>query len=233
MPAKITHINVDNLIDRHLAGESINKIAQSVGVARITLNRWFAQRGVICRNPSEAERLKWAAMTPTQRKQQTDAAHTAVRGKKKTDAAMYNHAKGREKSSYWVGRGEREMQQAFIKLGMEPAPQRAFDRYNIDIVIGDSIAVEILGCTGNPLNRRTDRHKVKKLVEAGWFVVYIQFNPGKGIASIDFDYLATLIEALSRNPSNRGKYFMIRADGKLYTPGGLDLNDIARIEASK
>lgn len=233
MPAKIHGINVDDLIQRHLSGESVNKLAQSLGVARITINRWFAHKGFKGRNASEAEALKWAHMTPEQRQKQVSAAHAAVRGKVKSPEFLNKCAKTKEKTRQYVGKGERELKRALEDRGLSVDAQRAFYRYNIDLAIGDTVAVEVLLCTGGPLSRKTDRRKIVELLKNNWLVIYIWANPTTDISRIDFKYLASLVELFSRDPALRGKYFMLGANGKMHTPGGYDLNKVARILASK
>lgn len=233
MPAKIQGINIDDLIQRHLSGESVNKIAQSLGIARITINRWFAQNGFVARNHSESESIKWSLMTPEQRQKQVKAAHNAIIGKAKDNDLLKKTAKTREQTKQYIGKGELELKKAIEKKGISVIAQKAFDRYNIDLAINDSVAVEVFFCATNPLSRKNDSKKIVELLKKNWLVIYIIFSPTADILMIDFNYIASIVDMLSRDPSIRGKYFVIRANGKLDSPFGYDLNQVSRILASK
>jgi len=65
----------------HDALLSVNKMSDMLGVARKTLDRWFADEGVYKRGSSEAEQVKIDKMTDEELRQRTKAARVAQQEK--------------------------------------------------------------------------------------------------------------------------------------------------------
>lgn len=72
-----THdVSIDRLLYHlhHDALMSVNQMSDALGVARTTLDRWFADEGVYKRGQSEAEQVKLEQMSAEERREQTRAA---------------------------------------------------------------------------------------------------------------------------------------------------------------
>lgn len=65
MTAKIELPNIDNLVERYISGVSVNQIAKEAGVARATVQRELVEQGVVIRDRSQAEAIKWKAIKET------------------------------------------------------------------------------------------------------------------------------------------------------------------------
>jgi len=222
MTIKINNFNVNDLIERHKSGISVNELSKTFGIARVTINRWFEKYGFQWRNQHETEILKWQKMTPEQRFNQTKAAHDAVRGSTRTIEDLSRRAIGKQRTKCYIGQGENEFFDYFIKNNLNAIQQQAFDNYNIDIAIDNSIAVEILFNGTSPLKRKHDIKKIKHLLKYNWIVIYFWFKPKEWFSESNLEYFTSFIKGINRNPSNRSKYFVIRRDGELYSTGCLD-----------
>jgi len=219
MPAKIEIPNLSDLLQRYVAGESENKLAREAGINRWTFRQRLLTAHIDPRTQSEAEKLKWARMTPTQRERQVRAAHIAVRGRTLSFREKHAQALGKEKALCHVVPIETELATTLRTYGFLITQQKAIGVYNVDIAIHvPPIAVEIFGgswhCYGGHLARFHKR--VKYILDEGWHVVIIwldarRYPLGKGAV----EYLIALRQELSGNPASRCQYRVILGNGQL------------------
>src|SRR4051812_41626901 len=97
MSRKVVIPNINDLIRRYKAGETIQKLAPQVPISRISLTRRFKKLGVTLRGPHEAQLLSNTFKTSTQRKAQARAAQNAVRGSKRSKEYLIARAKRNQK----------------------------------------------------------------------------------------------------------------------------------------
>lgn len=229
MAMKRTDINTDDIIRRYASSESIKAIAKSVNVSRHVIYRVLRENHITPRNRSEAMYVRMANTPPPERQRLVEKAHKARRGMKETHDVLIRKAKTREKTLQFVGKGERFMLDGLISRGLDAKLQRAVDRFNIDVSVGN-IAVEIL-CAyyKNPFTRVGDAKKVKYLCEAGWLVIYVMVGKIGDITEGHIDYVASLINRFSDDPSLSGQYRVIGRDLYEYSRGGADSDYIPSI----
>ena len=90
-----------------------------------------------------------------------------------------------------------------VARGITFVPQRAVAQYNIDLAIGDSIAVEVFGGGWHGYGRHAARfeERTRYLLSHGWHQVVIWINPRrKDGLNIAFDQLMDFVQMLQREP---------------------------------
>lgn len=226
MPAKILIPNLDNLLERYIAGESENQLAQEAGVNRSTFRQRLLEAGITPRTQSESERFKWGRMTTAQRSNQVRAAHDATRGRKAPFSELCQRAKSREGSlTYNVAPEEIELAH-FLRFAMmeyrweiidffpwEIIHNFAVGPYNCDIGISP-IAVEVWGGGWHP--KPIDIERTKYILNAGYSILYVDLDQRRyPLGHIVTNYVVSLYETTRMNPSGKRQYWMVRGDGEL------------------
>ena len=234
MPTKIEIPNLNDLLQRYIAGESENKLAREAGVNRWTFRQRLLAAHIDPRTQPEAERFKWARMTPAERERQISAAHAAVRGRILSFREKHAQALGKEKALCNTAPIETELATTLRTRGLCITQQKTIGIYNVDVAIDvPPIAVEIFGgswhCYGGHLARFHKR--VKYILNEGWHVVIIwldarRYPLGKGA----IEYLLSLRQELSGNPPSRRQYRVILGNGQLAPIRKSYLNTPADIE---
>ena len=139
------NINFDDIIKRYYSGEPINKLAKEFGIGRLTLTNRFKQAGVILRSRSEAISLMLRNRTPEEKIKYSEAAHKAVKGKKYTLEELEYRSKCYQSNPKLISPYESAIAQELVNLGVTVAQQFSISKYNVDILAGGLIAVEIYG----------------------------------------------------------------------------------------
>ena len=80
MAAERVNVDLGDLRNRYLAGESLLTISKSLGVSRPTLRRRLKGMGFKIRGQSEAMAFHYQRLSPEERGRCAEAAHAAVRG---------------------------------------------------------------------------------------------------------------------------------------------------------
>ena len=127
--------NLDDLLNRYVAGESENKLAREAGVSRPAFRLRLHKRGITPRSQSDAELAKWASMTAEQRAAQVAAAHEATKGRSVSWDELCRHAIGREQKRAYVVPTETELAAQLRKAGLDVTQQKAVGPYNIDVAV--------------------------------------------------------------------------------------------------
>jgi very-short-patch-repair endonuclease len=239
MPRKLKIDNLDDLIRRYQGGESLKQLSVEAGVSRGYLTKngvWcpsglmgaFVSAGVQLRGRSEAERTKWSRMGKAQRSAQVGAAHRARRGSadpehRRAARARTNHIRLNRAAPV-----EHPVAAALRLAGVEVAQQFPFGRYNLDMAVERLlVAVEIEDCWsgGNYPGELFER--TKRLLDGNWCVVFVL---GKLIDPAHVtQQILTMLDALSRNESLRGKYWVVGSNPKAHPRGTAKLDGLPRI----
>jgi very-short-patch-repair endonuclease len=218
MPRIIEIPDLDNLVKRYIAGESENKLSREAGVNRMTFRLRLLKAGVTPRNQSQSEALKWANMTPAQRKRQVAAAHRAAIGRKISVAEKIARSKTVEIRQSHVSPIEIELAKRLRNMGLDIATQKSVYFYNVDIAVNSPpIAVEIYGGGFHNSGDHATRHhkRTKKLLNLGWSVLIVWIDARRYPLSVGCDnYVIEFIDELRRNPTPRGKYRVILGNGQ-------------------
>lgn len=212
MPRRMEIPNLDDLLRRYQAGESENKLAKEAGVNRWTFRRRLEEAGIEPRGKSEAERLKWAQMSPEQRRHQVSAAHEAARGRRVSRAELIARAKAREGStSYNVSDEEIVLGDRLREIGLKPIHNLAVGPYNCDLGVG-SVVVEIWGGGWHPKPGETER--TKYILDAGYSVLIVDTDQRRYPLSREVtDHFIDVYEFTRRNKSSERQYRMVRGNG--------------------
>ena len=216
--------NSKDIIKNYISGISENKIAKTFNVSRTVIKRILTQNNITRRTQSESESLKWEKMSKEKRLQQVKAAHIAATGRVRTIEEMSLSAKTKQKNLIMTGKGEQYILNWFNKKGFDTIPQMAVNGYNIDIGIGDSIAVELLRNPGNPFAKKSDKRKIENLTNLGWNVIYIWVARNDILVETTLKNIIPIIKRTNSDPSFRGKYWVFRGTGELYSTSSSDLN---------
>lgn len=190
----------------HEAGESVfalfslkHEIARGAIVKRIK----FA--GGIIRGRSAANTLRMKREGPAGRSRLTKAAHDKVRGAKRKFGELVTRA---SRKSRLVGHGEMEVFHALVDKKLPAETQRPVGKYNIDIAIGDDIAVEI-ATEGNTRWCRSGE-RFKYLRDQWYTIICVAFHHARSDALIgNLDDVIALIERTYRLPAINRKHWMV------------------------
>ena len=240
MPAKLEIPNLDDLIRRYLAGESVNQLARELGIARTPLTKRFKEAGVKIRSRSDAQRAKWQVLDAGERADLVARTCTPAwngrRGQTDTAAAKEKRCLTRFRNQLHIAVREEMLAAELAKRGLDILQQYPVAGYNVDIALHESlIAVEIHGGFEDRPGRTTHGERAKDILDCCWAVVYvIHYGPNKWawpfIPDVVAEQLVAFAERASRDESVYGKYGMIRSDGKGPARTECDFYGLPRIE---
>src|SRR5213078_2945041 len=112
---------------------STKEIARRLGASQGNVYARLKRGGVALRSISESNRLAATQRTPEQRLARSAAAHAAVRGRPADPDRLRAAALTKQRRSHQVtGHGEVLLAGWLRERGLEPVPQMAIDRYNVD-----------------------------------------------------------------------------------------------------
>ena len=236
MTLRIEVPNLDNLLNRYVAGESENKLAREAGVGRGVFRRRLLWAGIKPRGRSEAELMKWSRMSPERRAAQVATAHEAVRGSKQTWEHRCKGAITRERNISGATIVEDILDNSLRLRGLSVTQQKAVGIYNIDVAIHEPrIAVEVYGGNWHSTGTHRRRHfkRCKYLLDCGWNVLVIRVdarNHPLGLGA--YNYIIAFADELRSNPPVRCQYRVIFGDGSPVSSTARSyLNSPAVIEA--
>ncbi len=223
-----------SVIRRYLAGESENSIANSLNVSRGCIRIFLLKNGVVPRNQSQAESLKWGMLTTAQRGNQTAAAHIAARGRIATIEERARRAITEQTMLNHTVPAEYLLASLLFNKGIETIQQKAVGIYNIDVAIETPpIAVEIFGGNWHTSKAHFVRHleRSKYLLDCGWNIVIawvdaVQYPLDIGCAN----YIVALVQELRGDPSLSRQYRVILGNGQTASIRRTHLNTSAIIE---
>lgn len=218
MSPKRTDVNTDDLIKLYSQGMSIKALSDKFNIARTGITSRFKTAGVPIRGRSDAMHLRMAQTSPEERKRLASFANNALRGSNQPEQGCIKRAKGVEKSGSKIGKGEELLQKWLTDLGLEPIPQLAVNRYNIDLAV-HPIAVELLCNSASPIHRKSDRKKIEYLTNHGWSVLYIWVGRDGIFDNRCASYVRTYFDTVKRDPSLIGEYRVVRGSGEFYASG--------------
>jgi len=221
------------LVGLYESGITKSALAVHFGCAESAIGKRLAKLGYpIAVNRSEAMRIRLQRAGPDARQILSSRAHDAVRGMVRTEENLIRGALGRE----IVGRLGSSQEKIFYNIlkerGIDTICQKALWKYSIDFVIGN-VAVEICGRRRKPEQVSDFEKRHKYILNAGFVLVYICTSIRFPITWLAAEYVITLIERSSFDPSVIGKYWVINGHGKSLTAGGIDDNNFTGILTPK
>lgn len=133
----------DEMVQLYTEGESVLALSKRYSVGRKTISDHIERVGLQLRNASTANHIRMSRLSKQERLQLTQAAHNAVRGSTRAVEHKRTIAGTRQIRETHKGFCEDELSDALRRAGLDITPQLRFDFYNVDIVVGGRIAVEI------------------------------------------------------------------------------------------
>lgn len=226
---RMAGITPDELLAMYKSGMWKNEIAAKTGISEGAIGKYLSYLGIpLAKSKSDAMSKRLKRMTQRERDKLTKPAHDAVRGMKRTDEDLCKRALGKEKTGRFGSVAEKELFYLLKERGVITIPQKSIWKYNIDLAIGN-IAVEITGRARKPENIPVYRERVKYILDAGFVLVYVWANTVYPVEGGAADYIISLIQQSSSDPSLIGQYRVIRRNGKLLAAGCSNDNDFTGI----
>lgn len=221
--------NVDRIVERYRAGDSVKQLSDELGRARSVVERTLREQGVEIRGNSDAEEAKWERIKDEGREaveRQLASAWEARREKGSSMSELRNRAKAREETlGVRMSPHEATLCEELVSRGYEPVRQKAVGVRNLDLAFPeDTVAVEVMG---DEFPRPNSRHgqQIKYLLDRDWAVLGVRipdesaFNP-----VVVCDKIISFRDLARRDESLFGKYGMIRGDGDPFARRSNDLD---------
>ena len=211
----------------HESGLSVLALSRIHRIARRSIVARIKAAGGIVRNRSTANTERMKREGKAGRKRLTEAAHLARRGIKIDNSELLKRANAR---SRLVGYGEAEIKNALDAAGVPTEVQRPCGKYNIDIAIGPSIAVEIV-TQGNfrPTNPKFF-NRIKYLSNSGYCIICVTFRHNRLDDMIgNLDDIIAFVKRSYRSPALKRKNWMIRCGSKRFSRIRNNLGQLAAI----
>lgn len=229
IPPRRNHVlPVTEIVEAYVRGESECSLSSRYGVSRAVIAKRLDGEGVQRRSHSDAGLMRAAQMTPEQRSAQAAAAHKAVRGVPLTDEHLNAQAAGRERVGRIGSDGERFLLDQLLQRGLEPIPQKAIGRYNVDFAL-PPVAVEVLG-GGWHAAKQGHARRTPDILDAGWHLLFVWNHEGdSAITERAADYVVAFLDEIRREPPTVGQYRVISGSGQLLSAGSADDGQFALV----
>lgn len=232
--ARNSEYTPQDILDMYNSGMWKKDIAKRIGClseGKIgTILEEFGISKAATRSEAMSNRLK--RMTPEERSELAESAHNKVRGMKWSNDSLIRGALGKEKAARMDSISEKVLYDALVKKGITPIIQKAFWKYNVDFLIGN-LAVEVTGASRHPDLFTYYSERLKYLLNSGLTVVYVWTRVRYFPTENAINYIISLSEQASSDPSILGKYWVIRCDGKTLATGCANDDDFTSILSSK
>lgn len=218
----------EEIINRYLAGESANALAQAYGVSRTAIHTCLRHAQSPIRNQAEANRLL-AEQTPVEEHHRRIAiAQEACRGRKQTLAHRCRIAATKEANISHISKAETMLAQWLRERSIESVPQKAIGPYNVDLGI-HPVAVEIFGGAWHA-GRDCESPRARYILDQGWHLIVVWAHGRRSpITPAVADYIVAFLEELRRDPPSIRQYRVIRGDGQELARGRSDADNITLV----
>ena len=209
-------IDVVALAADYQSDMSLRTLARAYGCSAPTVRRILREHGVAIRDQSEAGLIRASHESQETRQHRFDGTRRTATGRPlSTDTLTAIALTKQDRQSQRIGVGEVEMTEALRCADLQPSPQHAIKRYNVDILAGGNVVVEIhtsphgphlAARSGGRIHRRID-----ELTNLGFNVVYVWCT--RGINADDTQEVVRLVEELRGHPPTPGQYRVLRCEG--------------------
>lgn len=228
----------DDFLPRYEAGESLLALAKSYGISRTALFRWLEEAGVERRSYSDAQRIRVSKMTSAERSAQAKAAHDAVRGRTVPFMEKAKNAYIRELNAFH-GHAKFSVYEALMDgwltdRGIVHVFQKSVGPYNVDFYIIGGVAVEVLGGSWHAVKSRRikESKRAKYILDLGLNMVFVWSTTNTPMVEACADEIVSIVDFSRSNPTVRGKYWVIRGDGKVVAACRDDMDERALVVPS-
>jgi len=211
---------------QHEGGISVLALANTNNISRNRIVARIKAAGGNIRGRSEANRIRMKREGKQGRKLLTHAANIARRGSKATKQELFNKAAAKYRL---IGHGEKELFESISKI-LPAETQRPCGKYNIDIAVGRTIAVE-LSNSGVLLRQRTRlKRRLKDLRNAGYMTIYVTFYWNRKDTIVgNLNDIIAFIQRAYRSPTLRRHDWMISCRSKRFTRSRNQMNQFTAI----
>lgn len=225
------HFPLDDatLIHRYVdLGESTVTIGQSIDRTAASVGQRLRRLGYE-RNRSEAGVVRAARLGHEGRMALIASAHAAVRGRAKSADWLHAIAVSRQRSGgVPSGYTELLMEDWLRERGLDPVPQMAIDRYNVDLAI-PPVAVEIVFRTAADLRTPRFVRKVENLTDRGLHVLVVLVSRRTLIQPGAADHAVAFLKEAQADPSPVGQYRVVWGSGEVLAAGRGDFAEWAAV----
>jgi very-short-patch-repair endonuclease len=220
------------MIELYESGIGFTEISDKFGCSKNVIKRRLIDNGVHIRSRSEVVQTIWKTRwnSPAEKEKMLSAAWDASRGRTDSIDTKIARAKTIEQKLIGRGRFEEPVAKLFENKGFEVVRQMAVNIYNIDIAIPTHrIAVEVFGGNWHSLHNAKERQHVKYLLDNNWFVFIIRINREVFDEISIANQFSTIVDVFGGYESLRGKYGVIRGNGKPSAKSCDDVDDWTRV----
>jgi very-short-patch-repair endonuclease len=219
--ARYGHI-LDALIERYVAGETVQKLSLESGVNRRRIELAVKRAGHELRTMREAVGLRYARMSVSERRSITAKANIAKRGRKASESSQERRARTCEKTLQLASRADLILAVWLAQRGECFTPQKAVGPYNIDIAVDALlVAVEVNGDWHYFPDRAGAESKRREyLFHQGWRLVDVCLSAQNGrtwkyLRPACADKIVALLNGLRAGEPGFGQHCVIGGDGEL------------------
>ena len=208
---RITNLPETLICEMYIDGKSENFLSHHYKISRPVIRRILLRNGTTIRSQSQAEYLKWEGMTKDARQNQVRLAHDACRGRVRSQAELNKMAISRQEnfSEHFVGIGEPELKNYFIKNQIDFEYQRACLSYNLDFLV-KGIDLELTGSIGrNQPSNSFVYQRAKNVYSQGYKTLYIEFI-GVDRLIDNAPLILNLIDKINNGAFGDGYYILLR-----------------------
>lgn len=229
-------INPDTVCEMFNSGKSVNHISKEFQVSRGAINTILRANNIQIRNVKDASVLFTSTLTQEEINRKVANAHIACRGRKATETELIKKAFTIETKGGFDSVYEEILSKNLSDIGINTTPQKAIGMYNIDLATNTKIAVEIFGgnwhSTGSAAARFCKR--CKYLFDQGWNLIVIWCDKSfESVSVLCAEYISTIHNAISTDPTIVGQYWMLGCDGQLQATGSLNNDHIPLIVSAR
>lgn len=165
----------DEICKLYLEGFSELSLSKKFNVSRVPIRNVLLKNNIKPRNGSEANYVRMGKLTFEEKQALTKKANSKMRGQAPKHLTRVKQAIAREKLDYLKGFGEDKLAAFLNRKGFKVEQQKAFDIFNIDLMVNDNIAVE-LTANSNPFILDKNVRKAKLLMSKGYKVIWLTFR---------------------------------------------------------
>jgi hypothetical protein len=193
--------------------KSVLSIATVLNVSRTEIVSTLKRNNLAIRNGSEANIIRFKNSSPEYIKYITQKAHDAVKGRKHSINERSKMAKTWQNKLTHAGKFENEIYTLLVAKNIKTVPQFAISKYNIDILVRNTFAVEIGSSYDNRIGKthqfNRNPARTKYINNLGYSFIYV-IVAGNASTSDNFNKIVADIDIISSNPTSLCQNWVIR-----------------------
>jgi len=209
--------NAEVIAEEYRQGKSTIELAAKWACSPGAIRKRVAIGGGTLRSLSAAgtNRLKRPDQATHQKALVAKAAE-ANRGRTIPISVMRKRARARQIVHQRIGEFENVLATSLRARGFQVSQQIAVDRYNVDLALPPFV-VEVHNSRHHPGSRPEIVKRIKRLLNAGWHVIYVWHSVGKWSAGFDVavvtDQIVALMNLTSSHPAAPRQHWVLGSDG--------------------